>query len=262
MLTFSANLSILFTELPFAQRFAAARQAGFDAVECWFPYEHASAAEVRAWLDAHQLKMVGINTPWGASDQWGLAALPGYEAAFEKSVRDTLAFAQTVGHPAIHVMAGLAGHVPEADARRCYYDNLERAVRWAEDSDSTLVIEPLNGRDRPGYFLHSVDQAADIIERQGLGDLRIMFDCYHVQVQQGDVITRMRRYFDKLGHVQIAGVPARGEPDRGELNYVEVLRELDRLGWQGYVGAEYKPAGPSADSLDWLADLRRRGIAA
>lgn len=262
MLKFSANLSILFTELPFVKRFTAAKNAGFDAVECWFPYEDASAAEVRALLDEHQLKMIGINTPWGGSGQWGLAALPSYEAAFEKSVRDTLAFAQAVGNPAIHVMAGLAGDVPALDARRCYHRNLERALRWAEGSGSMLVIEPLNGRDRPGYFLHSVDQAADIIERQGLGDLRIMFDCYHIQVEEGDVITRMRRHFDKIGHVQIAGVPVRGEPDKGELNYVEVLRELNNLGWQGYVGAEYKPTGTSAESLGWLADLRRLGIAA
>src|SRR5690606_3024921 len=110
MLKFSANLSILFTELPFMERFAAARQAGFDAVECWFPYEHGSAAQIRASLDEHRLKMVGINTPWGAGDQWGLAALPGYESAFEASVRDTLEFAQAVGGPAVHVMAGLAGH--------------------------------------------------------------------------------------------------------------------------------------------------------
>lgn len=262
MLKFSANLSILFTELPFAQRFAAAKQAGFDAVECWFPYEHGSAAEISAWLTEHQLKMVGINTPWGEGAQWGLAALPGFEDAFEKSMRDTLEFAHAVGGPAIHVMAGLAGHVSPSDARRCYLNNLQRALRWAEGSGSTLVIEPLNGRDRPGYFLHSVDQAADIIDHQGLSDLRIMFDCYHIQVQEGDVIMRMRRHFDKIGHVQIAGAPARGEPDQGELNYVEILRELDRLGWQGYVGAEYKPTGASADSFGWLADLRRSGIAA
>jgi len=262
MLKFSANLSILFTELPFEERFAAASQAGFDAVECWFPYEHGSASQIRALLDAHQLKMVGINTPRGEAGQWGLAALPGYEAAFEKSVRDTLEFAQAVGGPAVHVMAGLAGHVPEPEAGRSYHANLEKALRWAEDSGLTLVIEPLNGRDRPGYFLRSVDQAAGIIERQGLGRLRIMFDCYHIQVQEGDVITRLRRHIDKIGHVQIAGVPARGEPDQGELNYVEVLRELDQLGWKGYVGAEYKPSGPSAASLGWLAELRRLGIAA
>src|SRR5699024_8039789 len=114
------------------------------------PYEHGSAAQIRASLDEHRLKMVGINTPWGAGDQWGLAALPGYESAFEASVRDTLEFAQAVGGPAVHVMAGLAGHVPAADAKHCYQSNLEKALRWAEGTDVTLLIEPLNGRDRPG----------------------------------------------------------------------------------------------------------------
>src|SRR5690554_6549969 len=112
MLKFSANLSILFTELPFLERFAAARQAGFDAVECWFPYEHGSAPHIQALLDEHGLKMVGINTPWAVGDQWGLAALPRHESAFEVSVRDTLDFAQAIGRPAVHIIAGLAGHVP------------------------------------------------------------------------------------------------------------------------------------------------------
>ena len=262
MLKFSANLSILFTELPFAERFAAARRAGFDAVECWFPYEYAPAAGLRALLEDNGLVMVGMNTPWGSGSQWGLAALPGSEAEFEDSIRQSLDYAQAVGDPALHVMAGLAGHVPAFAARRVYRANLAKAVRLAEGSGVTLVIEPLNGRDRPGYFLRSVEQAAETIGQEGLGSLRIMFDCYHTQIEEGDVITRLRRHFDKLGHVQIAGAPARGEPDRGELNYVEILRELDRLGWDGYVGAEYKPTGPSADSLDWLRALRQQGIAA
>lgn len=262
MLKFSANLSILFTELPFADRFAAARRAGFDAVECWFPYESESAAGVKQLLDDNGLIMVGINTPWGSNGQWGLAALPGSETAFEDSIRYALDFAQAVGRPALHVMAGLSGHVPALDARRTYRNNLQKAVHLAEGSGVTLVIEPLNGRDRPGYFLRSVEQAAETIEREGLNSLRIMFDCYHTQVEEGDVITRLRRHLDKIGHIQIAGVPARGEPDQGELNYVEVLRELDRLGWAGHIGAEYKPTGPSADSFGWLRALREQGIAA
>ncbi|MEI2417685.1 TIM barrel protein [Orrella sp. JC864] len=262
MLRFSANLSILFTELPFAERFAAAKAAGFDAVECWFPYEHATAAQVGGLLRDNGLQMVGINTPWGADGQWGLAALPGSEAAFEDSLRRTLDYAQAIGRPAVHVMAGLAGHVPAHEARRAYLANLRKAVRLAEGSGVTLLIEPLNGRDRPGYFLRSVEQAAQVIESQGLDSLRIMFDCYHTQIEEGDVITRLRRHFGKLGHIQIAGVPARGEPDRGELNYTEILRELRQLGWSGHIGAEYKPSGASAQSLAWLHALRQDGIAA
>ncbi len=262
MLKFSANLSILFTELPFAERFAAARQAGFSAVECWFPYEHANAEQTVRLLADNGLTMVGINSPWGADGQWGLAALPGSEAAFEQSLRQTLDYAQAIGRPAVHVMAGLAGHIPRHEAQRCYVANLRRAVQLAQGSGITLVIEPLNSRDRPGYFLNSVEQAAALIEHEGLDSLRIMFDCYHTQVQEGDLITRLRRHYDKIGHVQIAGVPARGEPDRGELNYAEVLRELSRLGWQGHVGAEYKPTGASADSFGWLRAWRDDGIAA
>lgn len=262
MLKFSANLSILFTELPFAARFAAAKAAGFNAVECWFPYEHEDAASVKRLLDDNGLHMVGINTPWGSGSQWGLAALPGSEAAFEASVQQTLDYANAIGCPAVHVMAGLAGHVPAAEARRAYRASLATAVRLAEGRGITLLIEPLNGRDRPGYFLRSVDQAAEVIDRAGLGSVRIMFDCYHTQVEEGDVISRLRRHFHLLGHVQIAGVPARGEPDRGELNYAEILRELGRLGWTGHVGAEYKPTGPSNDSFAWLTALRQAGIAA
>ena len=261
MLKFSANLSILFTELPFLERFAAARRAGFSAVECWFPYEHATHS-LRQVLDDNGLALVGINTAAGEAGQWGLAALPGHEAAFDRSVQQALDYAQALGRPSVHVMAGLAGHVPAADAQRSYHASLERAVRLAEGSGVQLLIEPLNGRDRPGYFLSSVDQAAEVIERTGLTSLRIMFDCYHVQVQQGDLITRLQRHFAKIGHIQIAGAPARGEPDRGEVNYTEVLREVDRLGWSGWIGAEYRPSGPTAESFGWLHELRRLGIAA
>lgn len=262
MLKFSANLSILFTELPFAERFAAAKKAGFNAVECWFPYEYESASHVRTLLEDNALTMVGINSPWGTADQWGLAALPGCESEFEQTLRATLDYAQAIARPAVHVMAGLVGHIPAQQAQRTYYANLERAVRLAEGTGITLVIEPLNGRDRPGYFLHSVDQAGAILERTGLDSLRLMFDCYHIQVEEGDLITRLRRHFNKIGHIQIAGAPFRGPPDEGELNYVEILREVDRLGWTGHIGAEYKPTGPTTDSFAWLAALRAAGIAA
>lgn len=262
MLKFSANLSILFNELPFAERFAAAKQAGFNAVECWFPYEHLTASQARRLLEENALTMVGINSPWGTATQWGLAALPGSESAFETSMRTTLEYAQAIGQPAVHVMAGLVGHVCATDAERTYYANLEKAVRWAEGTGLTLVIEPLNSRDRPGYFLHSVDQAAAIIDRTGLNSLRIMFDCYHIQVEEGDLITRLRRHFSKIGHIQIAGAPSRGEPDQGELNYVEILREIDRLGWAGHIGAEYKPTVNTDASFAWLTALREQGIAA
>jgi hydroxypyruvate isomerase len=157
-------------------------------------------------------------------------------------------------------MAGLVGQIAKVEARRTYYSNLEKAVRLAEGTGVQLLIEPLNLRDRPGYFLFSSDQAGDIIEHTGLSQLRLMFDCYHIQVQEGDLITRLRRHFDKIGHIQIAGVPSRGEPNRGEVNYSEVLREIDQLHWKGWIGAEYKPAHLTTDGLEWLAPLRSEGL--
>jgi 2-dehydrotetronate isomerase len=260
MQRFSANLSILFTELPFIERFAAAKQAGFAGVECWSPYE-VPIPRLQSLLSDLELTLVGINTTHGEASEWGLAAVPGREAAFERSLDQALDYAQNLGGAAVHVLAGLVGHLPRLEATRCYYANLEKALRRAEGSGVRLLIEPLNGRDRPGYFLCSIDQAADIIDRAGLHDLRLMFDCYHVQVQDGDVVTRLNRHFAKIGHIQIAGAPWRGEPDRSELHYPTVVREIDRLGWKGWIGAEYRPSTPTSDSFVWLQALRQQGLA-
>ena len=248
---FSANLSILFGELPFMERFAAAKQAGFRAVECWFPYEH-GADRIARLIRQLELEMVGINTAHGGPADWGLAALPGRERDFIESVDQALECAARFDRCAVHVMGGLAGAIPRADALRTYATNLEHAVRRAEGSGVQLLIEPLNGRDRPGYILSSVDQAAELIERTGLGTLKIMFDCYHVQVEDGDLVTRLRRHWDKIGHIQIASPPARTEPGTGEIDYGFVFAEIDRLGWQGWVGAEYRPSGITADSFGWF----------
>ncbi|HET8745827.1 MAG TPA: TIM barrel protein, partial [Ramlibacter sp.] len=215
---FSANLSILFQELPFKARFAAARRAGFDAVECWFPYEHA-ASEVAQLLRENGLAMVGINTAHGGAADWGLAALPGREQEFLASVGQALEYAVAFDRCAVHVMGGLAGSIPKAEAWRTYLANLEAAVRRAEGTGVPLLIEPLNSRDRPGYILNSVERAADIIDRMGLGSLRIMFDCYHVQVEEGDLIAKLRRHWAKIGHIQFASPPSRTEPGTGEIDY-------------------------------------------
>jgi 2-dehydrotetronate isomerase len=244
-------LSILFQELPFMQRFGAARAARFDAVECWFPYPHA-AADVAALLRDHGLTMVGINTAHGGIADWGLAALPGREREFLATVDQALEYAAALGHCAVHVMGGLAGAVPKADAWRTYIGNLEAAVRRAEGTGIQLLIEPLNGRDRPGYILSSVERAAELIDRTGLGALKIMFDCYHVQVEEGDLVARLRRHWDKVGHIQFASPPARTEPGTGEIDYRFVFDEIDRLGWAGWVGAEYRPSTTTHASLGWF----------
>ena len=248
---FSANISMLFTEHPFLDRFAAAKAAGFAAVECWFPYSY-SKQEIATRLADLDLIMVGINTEHGADGKWGIAVLPGREQEFEASLGRALEHAAAYNHCAVHVMAGLAGHLPQEEALATYHRNLEHAVRVSEGSGIQLLIEPLNRSDRPGYLLHSADQAAELIERWALHSLRIMFDCYHVARQEGGLLEPMRRVWPKIGHIQIAGVPTRGSPSEGTVDYAAVFDEIDRLGWAGWVGAEYIPPGATHDSLAWM----------
>ena len=249
---FSANISILFTELPFLDRLAAAKAAGFRAVECWFPYEHGVADLARLLRDL-ELEMVGINTAAGNAAEWGLAALPGREAQFLESLDQALDASQQLGRCAVHVMGGLVGHLPAEDAWRTYIMNLEKAVKRAAQKGVQLLIEPLNSRDRPGYVLSSVDRAAAIVDHPGLSALKIMFDCYHVQTEQGDITRRLHRHWSKVGHIQVASAPDRSEPGTGEIDYSYVFDQIDRLGWAGWVGAEYKPSTQqTADSLGWL----------
>jgi hydroxypyruvate isomerase len=248
---FAANLSMMFTEYPFLDRFERAKTAGFDAVECWFPSEHGKH-EITSRLDGLGLEMAVINTAHGSPTEWGLAALPGREAVFRASIDEALDHAAAFGNCAIHVMAGLAGDVPREAALRTYKANLEHAARRAEGTETRLLIEPLNHHDRPGYLLSSTVQAADIIDDTGLHELKIMFDCYHVEMEQGDLLGQMRRVWPKIGHIQFAGVPGRGAPTEGRVDYVGVFGEIDRLGWAGWVGAEYRPAGATDASLGWL----------
>ncbi len=248
---FAVNVSIMFNEHPFLERFETAKAAGFDAVECWFPAEHGKREIARRLAD-HGLEMVVINTAHGSADEWGLAAIPGREQAFRKSIDEALEHAAAFGNCAIHVMAGLAGTVPREAALRTYMMNLEHALRRAEGTGIQLLIEPLNSHNRPGYLLHSADQAAYIIEQAGFENLRMMFDCYHVEMEDGAVLDVMRRVWPKIGHIQFAGVPARGVPTEGRVDFRAVFQEIDRLGWKGWVGAEYLPAGPTAESFEWL----------
>jgi len=249
----SANISIMYPELPFLDRFAAAAADGFRAVECWFPYDH-SAGRIDALLRENGLRMVGINTAPGNAGEWGLAALPGRHADFAAALSQALDYAATCGS-AVHVMAGMVGGMPRAEAEAAYLASLERAVDLAAGSGVQLLIEALNSRDRPGYFLSRSDQAAAILARPGLESLRLMFDCYHVQIEEGDLVTRLRRHYPLIGHVQIASVPDRTEPDQGEVNYAYVLSELRRLGWTGWVGAEYRPRTTTREGLGWIAAL-------
>ncbi|MDB6182445.1 hydroxypyruvate isomerase family protein [Paracoccus fistulariae] len=250
MTAFSANLGFLWSDLPLPEAIRAAARAGFDAVECHWPYAF-DPAEVRAALDQTGLVMLGLNTNRGQPGQNGLAALPGQEVAARAEIDRAIAYAREIDCGAIHVMAGFASG---AEAEATFIRNLTHACRAAPDL--TFLIEPLNHRDAPGYFLTGSDQARDLITRAGLPNLRLMFDCYHLQIMEGDISCRLETLLPLIGHIQIAAVPDRGPPDQGELDYRHVIRLLRDLGWDRPLGAEYRPEGATEASLGWLQTLR------
>ena len=258
MTRFSANLGFLFTERSEIDRIAAAAAAGFRAVEMHWPYAVPSH-DMKAALARSGMLMLGLNTPIGNAEagDFGLGAVPGREDEFRQAVDMALAYGEAIGATALHCMAGVVPGDPAA-AEAVFIDNLREAAGKAEVAGITLLIEPINHRDKPGYFLHRVEQAASIIERVGRSNVRIMFDCYHTQIVQGDLIRRIETYLPLIGHVQIAGVPDRAEPDEGEVNYAAVLQALDRLGYEGWVGAEYKPRARTEDGLSWLETWSNR----
>lgn len=251
---FSANLGFLWADRPLPDAIRAAGAAGFDAVECHWPYE-TPAAEVEAALKETGLPMLGLNTRRGdvAAGENGLAALPGREAEARAAIDEALAYAARIGARNIHVMAGVA----EGDAaRRSFVRNLRYACERAAAQGRTILIEPLNPFDAPGYFLNKTDQAARLIAEIGEPNLRLMFDCYHVARAEGDVIGRLGALMPIIGHIQFASVPDRGAPDHGEVDYADMFVEIARLGWDAPLGAEYKPAGATHDGLAWLTSLR------
>lgn len=251
---FSANLGFLFSDLPETERMTAAARAGFRAVEMHWPY-HVPSLEMRAALARSEMTMLGLNTPVGnaAAGDFGLGALPGRESEFQRALDQALSYGSAIGASAIHCMAGIVPANHFAAAERTFVENLKIAADKAAQAELTILIEPINHRDKPGYFLHHIEQAAAIIEQVGRGNVRIMFDCYHTQIMQGDLTQRLRTYLELIGHVQIAAVPSRAEPDEGEVNYLDICRTLDKLGYAGWVGAEYKPRGRTEDGLGWLS---------
>lgn len=257
---FAANLSTMFTDRPFLERCAAARAAGFTAVECQFPYEVA-AADLKAELAAHGLRLLLLNTPPGdfAAGERGLAGLPGREADFRRALDRALAYAETLDCPQIHVMAGVQ---PQGTSREAclatYKANLRIAAEAAEAAGRLALIEPINTRDIPGFLLNTPAEGAALVEELGLPALRLQFDFYHAQIMAGDLAKSFERHLPLIAHVQIAGVPERQEPDVGEINYPYLFELLDRLGYQGWVGCEYVPAGRTEDGLGWAL---RYGIA-
>jgi hydroxypyruvate isomerase len=247
----AANLAYLFSERPPLARFAAAAAAGFKAVELQFPYEQASTA-VRAEIAKHGLTQLGLNTPLGPREgDTGLAAVPGREREWDAAFQQALDYVVAIGGTAIHCLAGKVPPEQRPAAERTFIANLARAADLARERDITLLIEPINPRDRPNYFLNRVEQAADIIAKVERPNVKIQFDFYHVQIVAGDLTTRFERHLPLIGHVQIAAVPSRAEPDEGEINYPGVFASLDRLGWSGWTACEYKPRGRTEDGLAW-----------
>lgn len=252
MTWFSANLGFLWTDRPLPDAIRAAKAAGFDAVECHWPYD-IPADLVRAALLDTGLPMLGLNTHRGTSGENGLAAVPGREAEARAGIEQALAYAEAIDAAAVHVMAGFAYGTEAEDA---FVENLRFACAQTR---RTILIEPLNRHDAPGYFLSTTDQARRIIERVGAPNLKLMFDCYHVGRTEGDVTTRLADLMDVIGHIQFASVPDRGTPDHGELNYAHIFARVAALGWSRPLGAEYRPVGPSDQSLGWMTGLRALG---
>ena len=248
---FAANLAYLFTERPLLERFGAAAAAGFKAVELQFPYDQSPAA-VKAELERHGLTQLGLNTAVGGREgDSGLAAVPGREAEWEAVFKQALDYAVAIGGRAIHCRTGKVPPEQRPAAEKTFVANLTRAADLAKDKDITLLIEPINTRDRPNYFLHRVEHAADVIAKVGRPNLKIQYDFYHVQVQSGDLIKRFEAHQPLIGHVQIAAVPTRAEPDEGEVNYPGVFEALDRLGWAGWTACEYRPRARTEVGLTW-----------
>ena len=257
---FAANLSMMFTDRPFLERFAAAEAAGFEAVEYLFPYEHEPEA-IRAALDAAGLEQALFNMPPGdfAKGERGIAALPGREAEFRQGLDQALHYAQVIGAKRLHCMAGLLGADDDRAAfSSTYLANLALAAEQAAPLGITILIEPINNRSIPGYFINYQRDGRRIIERVGAPNLKLQLDFFHCQIMEGDLAMHLRELIGVVDHVQVAGVPERHEPDVGELNYPYLFDLLDEVGYAGWVGCEYVPKGRTEDGLGWFEPYRKR----
>jgi hydroxypyruvate isomerase len=253
---FAANLSMMYTEHAFLDRFEAAARDGFTAVEYLFPYDF-PADELAARLQANNLRQVLFNAPpgdWQAGER-GMACLPGREAEFRAGVLQALTYASALRCPRIHLMAGLApAGTDRHDLRQAYVANLDWAARQAAMHDVEVLIEPINPRDIPGFFLNRQDDAHAVLAEVGASNLKVQMDLYHCQIVEGDLGMKLRQYLPtgRVGHIQIAGVPQRHEPDVGEVNFPYLFEVIDELGFEGWIGCEYRPRAGTSDGLGWL----------
>jgi len=251
---FAANLSMMYQEVDFLDRFAAAAADGFSATEFLFPYTYL-VGEIRSRLDQFGLTQVLFNCPpgdWSAGER-GIAALPGREEEFRRGMERALGYAHVLGVKRLHVMAGLINPDHDREHQRAVYlHNLAYAAQQAQAQGVTIVIEPINPRDMPGYFLNRQHEAHAICKEVGSPNLKVLLDLYHCQIVEGDLATTLRRDIAGIGHIQIAGVPQRHEPHIGEVHYPYLFRLMDELSYDGWIGCEYRPQGGTSAGLVWL----------
>lgn len=257
---FAANLSMLFTEVPMLDRFERAARAGFTSVEIQFPYE-ATAAAVRERLVANRLKMVLHNLPggdWAAGDR-GIACNPARQEEFRAGVAKGIEYATTLGVPQLNCLAGKPGEgLSEAQTRATFVGNVRYAAAELKKAGLKLLLEPINNYDVPGFWLNNTAKAIGVLDEVGADNAFVQYDIYHAQRYEGELAATITKYLHRIGHIQVADNPGRNEPGTGEINYAFLFQHLQRIGYTGWVGAEYKPAGRTEDGLGWLETARRQ----
>ena len=254
---FSANLGLLYRDRSLIDAIFAAKKAGFDAVECHWPYD-VPADQVKQALDEAGLSMISLNAHRGdhLAGENGLSALPARQRQARDAIDEAIDYACDIGCHKIHVMAGVTS---VEGSEITFIDNLIYACERAAPHDITILIEPLNDQDAPGYFLNDISLATKIIKQVNKANLKLMFDCYHIQILHGDVLGQLHNVFDIIGHIQFASVPDRGAPDHGDVNYKALFAAIKALGYDGPLGAEYNPANGDTDaSLDWLNSFKNK----
>ena len=251
---FAANLSMLFTELPFLDRFEAAAKAGFKAVEFLFPYPY-STADLKARLDANGLTLVLHNLPagnWDAGER-GIACLPERAGEFRDGVAKAIEYGGALGVPQMNCLAGKApAGVADAVLRETFVGNLRYAAAELKKAGLKLLMEPINTYDIPGFYLNRTAQAIALIDEVGSDNLFVQYDIYHAQRMEGELVATMQKHLSRIAHIQLADNPGRNEPGTGEIHYGNVFKALDRMGYAGWIGCEYKPATTTEAGLGWL----------
>ena len=257
---FAANLSMLFTEVPMLDRFERAARAGFSSVEIQFPYE-APAATVRDRLVSNRLKMVLHNLPggdWAAGDR-GIACNPARQDEFRAGVAKGIEYAMTLGVPQLNCLAGKPGEgVPDEVTRTTFVGNVRYAAAELKKAGLKLLLEPINNYDVPGFWLNHTAKAISVLDEAGADNAFVQYDVYHAQRYEGELAATLSKYLGRIGHIQVADNPGRNEPGTGEINYSFLFQHLDRIGYTGWIGAEYKPAGQTEAGLGWLEQARRQ----